>query len=102
MVQGINNAYQVVDKLEKKQKELVGTNDDVFTAALDAAKELVRSTNEADKKVTELTYDFMTGKNENIHGLMVAQEKSSILLQFTMQVRNNVLEAYREIMRIPV
>ena len=102
MIQGIGNPYDAITKLSNKQKEITRINDDVFTGALNAAKELIQVTNEADKEVTALTYDFMTGKNENIHGLMIAQEKSSILLQFTMQVRNNVLEAYKEIMRLPV
>lgn len=44
----------------------------------------------------------MTGKNDNVHSLMIAQEKSSILLQFTMQVRNQLMDAYKEIMRLPV
>lgn len=102
MIQGISNPYEAMNKLDSKQNEMSRMNDDVFTGVFNAAKELVKVTNEADKEVAALTYDFMTGKNENIHGLMVAQEKSSILLQFTMQVRNNVLEAYREIMRLPV
>ncbi|MGL6173049.1 MAG: flagellar hook-basal body complex protein FliE [Cellulosilyticaceae bacterium] len=98
MIQGIHNTYEPVRQNEIKKQ----TSDEAFKGALDAAKMLLNATNEAEQVTNELTYDFMTGKNENIHGLMVAQEKSSILLQFTMQVRNNVLEAYREIMRMPV
>ena len=78
------------------------SNDTLFTNSLEAAKKLLEATNEAEAMTTQLTYDFMTGANDNIHSLLIAQEKASILLQFTMQVRNKVLEAYQEIMRISV
>lgn len=90
------------ESLAPLQRKTEVSGDALFTDALDKARELVSATAAAEKTTTQLTYDFMTGKNENIHNLMIAQEKSSVLLQFTMQVRNNLLEAYREIMRIPV
>ena len=102
MIQGINNPYEALGRLENRSNEVKGTSDSAFTGALNAAKELLEATNQAEEVTTQLTYDFMTGKSENVHNIMIAQEKSSILLQFTMQVRNNVLQAYQEIMRIPV
>lgn len=98
-VQGINLG-SVYNGL--KQEQVSKTSDTLFTEALQSAKELMQATNQAEQVSTQLTYDFMTGKNENIHNLMIAQEKASVLLQFTMQVRNQVLDAYREIMRMPV
>lgn len=78
------------------------TSDQSFVDSLEVAKKLLHTTNEAEQVATQYTYDFITGKNDNVHSLMIAQEKSSILLQFTMQVRNQLVEAYKEIMRIPI
>ncbi|MGL5674990.1 MAG: flagellar hook-basal body complex protein FliE [Cellulosilyticaceae bacterium] len=101
-IQGING-IQLSGKIQgKEDKVQQGTTDSLFVNALNAAKELVYTTNEAEGVSSQLTYDFITGKNESIHGLMIAQEKASVLLQFTMQVRNQTLDAYREIMRMPV
>ncbi len=77
-------------------------DDSAFKISFDAAMDLLTATQNAEEYATQLTYDFMTGKNDNIHELMIAQEKSSILLNFTMQVRNNLMDAYDEIMRISV
>lgn len=99
LVQGIANPLvNTYNKGETIQK----TGDQAFVNAFNTAKELLNATKESEAVTNKLTYDFMTGKNENIHSLLIAQEKSSILLQYTMQVRNQVLESYREIMRIPV
>lgn len=54
--------------------------------------------NHADK----LKQDFALGKTDNISEVLIAGEKASIALQFTMQVRNKILDAYSEIMRMQV
>lgn len=41
-----------------------------------------------------------TGGMENLHGVMIDLEKADIALQFTLQVRNRIMEAYHEIMRM--
>jgi flagellar hook-basal body complex protein FliE len=49
-----------------------------------------------------LTEDFAAGRTDNIHQVMIAAEKSDIALQFTMQIRNKILDAYNEIMRMQI
>ena len=44
----------------------------------------------------------MSGENDNIVDLMVAQSKSNILLQYSLQVRNGLLSAYKEILNITI
>ena len=43
-----------------------------------------------------------SGQEKDIHNTMIAMEKAGVSLQLTMQVRNKVLEAYQEIMRMQV
>ena len=43
-----------------------------------------------------------TGKIEDISQVTIAAEKASIALQLTMQVRNKVMDAYQEVMRMQV
>jgi len=42
------------------------------------------------------------GENVELHDVMIASQKASITLQATMEVRNKVVEAYQEIMRMQV
>jgi flagellar hook-basal body complex protein FliE len=46
--------------------------------------------------------NLASGQDKDIHNTMIAMEKASVALQMTMQVRNKVLEAYQEIMRMQV
>ncbi len=43
-----------------------------------------------------------SGQDKDIHNTMIAMEKAGVALQLTMQVRNKMLEAYQEIMRMQV
>ncbi|HZY20748.1 MAG TPA: flagellar hook-basal body complex protein FliE [Ramlibacter sp.] len=42
------------------------------------------------------------GDAQNLHEVMVRLEESRIAFQLTLQVRNRVLEAYQEVMRMQV
>lgn len=65
-------------------------------------KQALQEVNEAQKTSDKMTEGLVTGEVENIHEVMVASEKASLSLQLTMQVRNKVVEAYQEVMRMQV
>ncbi|HOA80688.1 MAG TPA: flagellar hook-basal body complex protein FliE [Defluviitaleaceae bacterium] len=65
-----------------------------------AAIGLIEQTNSLQKEAEQISLDFIIGRTDNIHNVMIAQEKANIALQFTVQITNKVLEAYNEIMRI--
>ncbi|CAD7772818.1 Flagellar hook-basal body complex protein FliE [Candidatus Methanoperedenaceae archaeon GB50] len=50
----------------------------------------------ADKAIEALA----TGESKNIHQTMIAIEKADISFKMMMQVRNKLLEAYKEIMHM--
>ncbi|BCS80458.1 flagellar hook-basal body complex protein FliE [Anaerocellum diazotrophicum] len=45
---------------------------------------------------------FLLGLSANPQDAIVASEKASIALQLTLQIRNKILDAYNEIMRMQV
>jgi len=53
---------------------------------------------QADHAIAEL----VSGRSKNIHETMLAVERADSSLKLAMQVRNKILEAYREIMRMQV
>jgi flagellar hook-basal body complex protein FliE len=53
---------------------------------------------QADTAVKEL----VSGRSKNIHETMLAVERADASLKLAMQVRNKILEAYKEIMRMQV
>lgn len=70
-----------------------------FSAFLSDALNQVNQTQIESSKLNE---KYITGQIQDVHQVMVAGQKSTIMLQLTMQIRNKVIEAYQEIMRIPM
>ena len=70
-----------------------------FAATL---KEAINNVNQvhldADRKAQELA----TGKTDDIAGVMLATEKADIALRVMVQVRNKIIDAYQEIMKMQV
>ncbi len=50
----------------------------------------------ADRKAAE----FAVGNDQNIHEVMIAAERAGIGFRFLLEIRNKLLEAYQEIMRM--
>ena len=63
-------------------------------------KEALDKVNSMQKKAEKMTDDFAKGKISNIHDVIIEAEKASIALRLTVEVRNRIVEAYREIMRM--
>lgn len=58
--------------------------------------------NESQLESAKLSELYAAGKVEDLHQVTIAGQKSTILLQTAMQVRNKVLESYQEIMRMQI
>ncbi|MCD6552273.1 flagellar hook-basal body complex protein FliE [Thermotoga sp.] len=84
-----------IEDTGKTQKK----NGDNFSEAL---KEALEKVNNIQKRAEKLTDDFAQGKISNIHEVIIEAEKASIALRLTVEVRNRIVEAYREIMRMQI
>ena len=61
----------------------------------------LNNVNALEQESAGITEDFISGRTDNIHSVLIAAEKASIS-QFIMEVRNKVIEAYQEIMRMQI
>jgi flagellar hook-basal body complex protein FliE len=51
-------------------------------------------------QVDQLNTQFISGNLADVHQLTIASEKASLGLELTLQVRNKVIEAYQDVMRM--
>jgi flagellar hook-basal body complex protein FliE len=61
---------------------------------------LVTETDTYQAAAEKAQVDYTLGKTDDMAAVLLAQEKAYASLNFTVQVTNKVLDAYREIMRI--
>lgn len=46
--------------------------------------------------------EFALGQSDNTHDLLIAQNKASLAVSYTVAVRDRLLEAYKEIMNMQI
>ena len=57
---------------------------------------------QADKVDKESALELLIGQNDDLSGLLLDTQKAEISLNLALQIRNKVVEAYNEIMRMQV
>lgn len=92
-VQNINTEFLIPSKTGKK-------NEESGISFQNTLKELISNVNTQMKESDHLAREFAAGKNNNIHEVMIASEKAGISMRFLLQIRNKLLDAYQEIMRM--
>lgn len=96
-----NNANSILNKVVKNETSEASAAD-LFKSAFESAANALREVDSMQKASDAETVKFITGESDNIHSVLLAQEKAYIALQFTSEVTNRALEAYNEIMRMQI
>lgn len=65
-------------------------------------KSALSGVNDLQTQADDLATKLAIGDPVEIHEAMIAMQKASTALQFTIQVRNKIIDAYQEIMRMQV
>ncbi|MFI3176906.1 MAG: flagellar hook-basal body complex protein FliE [Eubacteriales bacterium] len=78
------------------------TSSDLFSAILQSAMETVNQTNAYAQEATEEKMKLALGETESTHDLTIALQKSSTALQYTVALRDGLLDAYKEIMNMQI
>lgn len=93
----IDTAYALQNSVSD-QKPV--SNASGFEALLQSAIDMLNETNAYTNEAAEAELVYAMGLNESTTDLQVAQMKASMALQYTVAIRNSVIEAYKEIMQL--
>lgn len=94
-VSKITNAL-TSSKTAASSTEAAGTFDSIYDSALG----LVNDTNTYIQSAQKAETDFALGNLTSTSELSAAQQKANLSLQYTVAIRDKVVEAYREIMNM--
>ncbi len=70
------------------------------TSFMSYLKEALGEVDALQKDASFSANNLVLGEEEYLHNTMIAYEKANLALQLTIEVRNKIVEAYQEIMRI--
>ena len=96
---------QTVGRLKQSQfknkviKDSLGDKTETFSTTLKGA---INSVDQLQKDADVMVQKLATGETKNIPEVLISVEKADIALRLMMQVRNKVIDAYQEIMKMQV
>lgn len=85
--------------LAEKAGKAEGT---LFDSFLNTAIDNIKTTNSYLSDAENEYIRFALGETENTHDLTIALQKSSAALQYTVAIRDRLLDAYKELMQIQI
>lgn len=68
----------------------------------DLVTDFVRKVDEKSKVAGAEAKQLMLGESDNLHRSMIAMQESGLAFTMLVEVRNKLVEAYQELMRMPV
>lgn len=93
------NYVMDIHRAETQRKLTPHEAQNSFKTALNEALHKVNDAQHASQKATD---KLARGESIDLHEVMITAQKASITLQTTVEVRNKIVEAYQEIMRMQV
>ena len=96
-IKGIGNNIQAIFD----SKEITKKND-AENSFSEMLKGSIDKVNTLQKESDQAVQDLLSGKDQNLHQVMIAVEKANLSFQLMMQVKNKIVGAYEEMMRTQV
>lgn len=96
----LDNIYNLSNLKGDNSTKVKSNNNETFENLFQSALSMVNDTNNLTNAAEDAEISYALGLTDNTHDLQVAQQKANLSLQYTVAVRNKVLEAYKEIMNL--
>jgi len=101
-----NVSSQEVSKVAESLGQLNTTgltaDGNMFDSILNTAIENINTTNNYLSNAENEKIKWALGESDNTHDLTIALEKASTALQYTVAIRDKVVEAYKELMQLQI
>ena len=66
----------------------------------DLLKQMVNDVNELQHQAADKEKQFLRGEITDVHQVMIAAEEASVAFSLLMEIRNKLMDSYKEIMRM--
>ena len=97
---GLNTTYGLTSR--PLEEEVLSADGTMFGALLNSAINNIQTTNNYLSDAENEKLKWALGETESTHDLTIAMEKASTALQYTVAIRDKLLEAYKEIMQMQI
>ena len=103
---GINNINRLVpglvERLDAARPDKIAGGEKSEGEFTELFSKMINSVNDLQMDAAEIQEAFMSGDPVELHEIMIKAEKAGIAMDLLLEVRNKLVNAYSEIMRMPI
>lgn len=92
-----NILQQITTQLPERSFQKENTEKSSFK---DTLVGMLKDVNNDQFEAKQMVEKFLKGEVEDVHDVMIAGEKAGVSLQLTLAIRNKLVDAYTQIMRM--
>ncbi|OAS83340.1 MULTISPECIES: flagellar hook-basal body complex protein FliE [Metabacillus] len=99
------NPFQLTTQptqIQLKTNSLMNNTSTSKTSFAESLKQAINQVNQSQIESDKMTEALATGKNVELHDVMITAQKASVSMTLAVEVRNKAIEAYQEMMRMQV
>ncbi|GAB6163467.1 flagellar hook-basal body complex protein FliE [Desulfothermus naphthae] len=93
------SGLQDKDLYTQNTKNLTSSQTKSFGSTIEDS---LKKVNDLQIQKDKMIEEFAVGKNENVHEVMIALQKADVAMKLTSAVRNKVIEAYKQLINMPM
>ena len=102
MINGVNNFANVGRVGDAAGKSTQSPGETGGASFSDTLRKSIDEVSKLQEDATRAVEDAMTGKTDNVSGVMTAVEKSDLAFKTLLAIRSKLMEAYEEIKAIQI
>ena len=106
MSSGINNIQRLVpglvEKVDITKSESTEGLQKGEASFSDVFSNMINSVNDIQADAAHIQEAFMSGEPVEIHQMMIKAQEAGISMDLLLEIRNKLVNAYQEIMRMPI
>src|SRR5579863_8265859 len=96
----ITGAISAIRPITLPEVPQVGTSNAQPGGFQSVLEGLVSGVEQSQNQAQQVVNNFLSGGNEELHSVALATQRASLEFELFMQIRNKVVSAYQEVMRM--
>lgn len=101
-ISALNGVSPIYSNIYAQKTSTDDNKTNSFDSILSAMMQSVDETNDLQNKAESEEIRFALGESDNTHDLLIAETKANIALQYTVAVRDKLVDGYKELMQMSV
>ena len=101
-ISALNGVSSIYSNIYTQKTSTDDNKTNSFDSILSAMMQSVDETNDLQNKAESEEIRFALGESDNTHDLLIAETKANIALQYTVAVRDKLVDGYKELMQMSV